>query len=91
MAIDFSASDTQVELQRNARAFACRHLAGVNSCTTMRPLAGLLQDAVCFPLYDGGNMGGRRCRWHDLFRRPGYDPLAAAAGLPSVRTDEVTR
>jgi nitroalkane oxidase len=53
-------------------------LVGVDSYTDMLPLAGLMQDALCFPLYDGGNMGVRRRQLHDLFRTPGYDPMAAA-------------
>lgn len=59
-------------------------LVGVDSYTNLHPLAGLMQDALCFPLYDGGNMGVRRRQLHDLFRQPGYDPLAAAAGRPSL-------
>ncbi|HUN58473.1 MAG TPA: acyl-CoA dehydrogenase family protein [Candidatus Binataceae bacterium] len=53
-------------------------LVGVDSYTDMLPLAGLMQDALCFPLYDGGNMGVRRRQLHNLFRAPGYDPMAAA-------------
>jgi alkylation response protein AidB-like acyl-CoA dehydrogenase len=53
-------------------------LVGVDSYTDMLPLAGLMQDALCFPLYDGGNMGVRRRQLHNLFRTPGYDPMAAA-------------
>jgi alkylation response protein AidB-like acyl-CoA dehydrogenase len=59
-------------------------LVGVDSYTDLTPLAGLMQDALCFPLYDGGNMGVRRRQLHKLFRTPGYDPLAAARGEPSV-------
>jgi alkylation response protein AidB-like acyl-CoA dehydrogenase len=55
-------------------------LVGVDSYTDMTPLAGLMQDALCFPLYDGGNMGVRRRQLHNLFRAPGYDPMAAAEG-----------
>jgi hypothetical protein len=52
----------------------------------MTPLAGLMQDALCFPLYDGGNMGVRRRQLHNLFRTPGYDPMAAAEGRLSPRS-----
>ncbi len=54
-------------------------LVGVNSYVSeLTPLAGLMQEALCFPLYDGGNMGVRR-RWlHKMFRTPGYDPMAAS-------------
>jgi alkylation response protein AidB-like acyl-CoA dehydrogenase len=55
-------------------------IVGVESYTDLHPLAGLMQDALCFPLYDGGNMGIRRRQLHQLLRRPNYDPLAAAEG-----------
>ncbi len=57
-------------------------LVGVDSYTDLLPLAALMQDALCFPLYDGGNMGVRRRQLHRLFQRPGYDPMAAAEGRP---------
>lgn len=53
-------------------------LVGVDSYTDMYPLAGLLQDALCFPLYDGGNMGVRRRQLHQIFRKDGYDAMEAA-------------
>ncbi|MGY4573683.1 acyl-CoA dehydrogenase family protein [Bradyrhizobium sp. USDA 3256] len=55
-------------------------LVGVNSYTDMFPLAGLMQDALCFPLYDGGNMGVRRRQLHAMFRSANYDGLASAEG-----------
>jgi alkylation response protein AidB-like acyl-CoA dehydrogenase len=55
-------------------------LVGVDSYTDLHPLASLMQDALCFPLYDGGNMGVRRRQLHMLFKHPDYDPLAAAEG-----------
>ena len=60
-------------------------LVGIDSYTDMLPLAGLMQDALCFPLYDGGNMGVRRRQLHNLFRTPGYDPMAAAENRLSPR------
>jgi alkylation response protein AidB-like acyl-CoA dehydrogenase len=53
-------------------------LVGVNSYSDLSPLSGLMQDALCFPLYDGGNMGVRRRQLHTMFKTPGYDPMAAA-------------
>ena len=55
-------------------------LVGVDSYTDLTPLAGLMQDALCFPLYDGGNMGVRRRQLHSKFKQPGYDPMASAEG-----------
>lgn len=60
-------------------------LVGIDSYTDMQPLAGLMQDALAFPLYDGGNMGVRRRQLHALLRSPGYDPMAAAEGRPPAR------
>tara|TARA_R110000850_G_scaffold67188_4_gene149622 strand:- start:6103 stop:7353 length:1251 start_codon:yes stop_codon:yes gene_type:complete len=55
-------------------------LVGVDSYTDLSPLSGLIQDALCFPLYDGGNMGVRRRQLHQRFMRAGYDPMASAEG-----------
>ena len=55
-------------------------LVGVDSYTDLTPLAGLMQDALCFPLYDGGNMGVRRRQLHNKFKQPDYDPMASAEG-----------
>jgi alkylation response protein AidB-like acyl-CoA dehydrogenase len=60
-------------------------LVGVDSYTELTPLASLLQDALCFPLYDGGNMGVRRRQLHRIFQTPGYDPMAAAEGRAQPR------
>ncbi len=53
-------------------------LVGVDSYTDLSPLSGLMQDALCFPLYDGGNMGVRRRQLHHKFMRADYDSLASA-------------
>lgn len=55
-------------------------LVGVDSYTDLSPLSGLIQDALCFPLYDGGNMGVRRRQLHQRLKAPGYDPMASAEG-----------
>jgi nitroalkane oxidase len=41
-------------------------VVGVDSYTDMHPLAELMNDAICFPLYDGGNMGARRRQLHSI-------------------------
>ncbi|WP_370207654.1 acyl-CoA dehydrogenase family protein [Aeromicrobium sp.] len=53
-------------------------LVGVDSYTTMTPIAGIMQDVLCFPVYDGGNMGVRRRHLHEMLLEATYDPLAAA-------------
>jgi alkylation response protein AidB-like acyl-CoA dehydrogenase len=62
-------------------------LVGVDSYTDMHPLASLMQDALCFPLYDGGNMGVRRRQLHQMIKSPSYDPLAAAEGTYGGRPE----
>lgn len=51
-------------------------VVGVDSYDQDLPLAGLLADALAFPIFDGGNMGVRRRQLHTLLKNPGYDPLA---------------
>jgi alkylation response protein AidB-like acyl-CoA dehydrogenase len=55
-------------------------VVGIDSYDHGTPLAGLLQDALAFPLFDGGNLGVRRRQLHDLFKQPAYDPLATTGG-----------
>src|SRR5689334_23029294 len=43
-------------------------VVGVDSYTDMHPLAELMNDAMCFPLYDGGNMGARRRQLHSIIK-----------------------
>lgn len=53
-------------------------LVGVDAYSDMYPLAALMQDALAFPLYDGGNLGVRRRALHTLMAAPGYDAMACA-------------
>jgi len=55
---------------------------GIDSYTDGQPLAELLQDALAYPLFDGGNVGVRRVQLQRMMSAPGYDPLAAAEGRP---------
>lgn len=53
-------------------------VVGIDSYNHDIPLAGLLQDALAYPLFDGGNMGVRRRQLHQLMKGPQYDSLAAS-------------
>ena len=53
-------------------------VVGIESYDRETPLAGLLQDALALPIFDGGNMGVRRRQLHTMFRSSAYDPLAAS-------------
>ncbi|MCG6204541.1 acyl-CoA dehydrogenase family protein [Rhodopseudomonas sp. HC1] len=55
-------------------------VVGVDSYTDMHPLAELMNDAMCFPLYDGGNMGARRRQLHSILKSDAYDPHFAPYG-----------
>lgn len=55
-------------------------LVGVDSYTDMHPLAELMNDAMCFPLYDGGNMGARRRNLHNIIKGASYNSLTAPYG-----------
>ncbi|WP_405772503.1 acyl-CoA dehydrogenase family protein [Streptomyces sp. NBC_00080] len=69
------ASETAVQVVYDAM-----RAVGAEAYTTARPLGGLLQDVLAYPLFDGGNVGVRRPQLQRLFARPGYDQLAAAEG-----------
>ena len=49
---------------------------GIQSYGHELPLGRILQDALAYPLFDGGNMGVRRRQLHAMLRDPSYDPLA---------------
>jgi alkylation response protein AidB-like acyl-CoA dehydrogenase len=80
-------SPASVELSLQAKVFGSEtavrvisdlmRVVGIDSYDHDLPLAGLMQDALVLPLFDGGNMGVRRRQLHELLKTPGYDPLAA--------------
>ncbi|MBB3156615.1 acyl-CoA dehydrogenase [Microbacterium proteolyticum] len=59
-------------------------LVGVDSYGDRSHLGGIMQDVLCLPIYDGGNMGVRRRHLHEMLREPGYDHLAASENRLSV-------
>ena len=58
-------------------------VVGIDSYDHDLPLAGLMQDALVLPIFDGGNMGVRRRQLHDLMKGAGYDPLATCGAAAS--------
>lgn len=56
-------------------------LVGINSYLRDYPLERHMRDALCFPIYDAGNMGMQRRRLHGIMADPGYDPMALAENL----------
>jgi alkylation response protein AidB-like acyl-CoA dehydrogenase len=53
-------------------------VVGIESYDRETPFAGLLQDALALPIFDGGNIGVRRRQLHSMLMRGDYDPLAAS-------------
>lgn len=61
--------------------YDCMQVVGIASYTRhLTPLERLMRNAMCFPLYDGGNRGVRRRQLHEMFQQPGYDSMLAAHG-----------
>jgi len=61
--------------------YDCMQIVGIASYTKgMTPLDGLMRNAMCFPLYDGGNRGVRRRQLHEILQKPGYNSMLAARG-----------
>ncbi len=56
-------------------------VVGINSYLKDYPLQKHMRDALCFPIYDAGNMGMQRRRLHGIIADPGYDPMAFAQNL----------
>ncbi|MEV0225515.1 acyl-CoA dehydrogenase family protein [Streptomyces sp. NPDC050704] len=49
-------------------------VVGIDSYSHENPLAEILQDALVYPLFDGGNLGVRRRQLHAILSDPAYDP-----------------
>jgi butyryl-CoA dehydrogenase len=58
-------------------------VVGIDSYDHEAPLGHLLQDALALPIFDGGNIGVRRCQLHNLLKRSDYDALLASANCES--------
>jgi alkylation response protein AidB-like acyl-CoA dehydrogenase len=53
-------------------------IVGVTSYSVKMPFGRLMEDALCMPLFDGGNIGVRRRQLQKLMTEAGYDPQSAA-------------
>jgi len=56
-------------------------LMGINSYLRDYPMEKYMRDALCFPIYDAGNMGMQRRRLHGIMADPDYAPMAFAENL----------
>ncbi|MFK0283145.1 acyl-CoA dehydrogenase family protein [Streptomyces sp. NPDC090499] len=55
-------------------------VVGIESYHHGNPLAEILQDALVYPLFDGGNLGVRRRQLHTMLSDASYDPSATYLG-----------
>ncbi|MDQ1046301.1 acyl-CoA dehydrogenase family protein [Streptomyces sp. V4I2] len=55
-------------------------VVGIDSYSHENPLAEILQDALVYPLFDGGNLGVRRRQLHAMLSDPTYDPSSTYLG-----------
>lgn len=53
-------------------------VVGVEAYRERAGLMELLQDAMAYPLFDGGNVGVRRLQLQRILSDPDYDPMASA-------------
>ncbi|MFD5389743.1 acyl-CoA dehydrogenase family protein [Streptomyces sp. NPDC127074] len=58
-------------------------VVGIESYSQENPLAEILQDALAYPMFDGGNLGVRRRQLHAILSDPAYDPSATYLGTAS--------
>jgi len=56
-------------------------LMGINSYIKDYPLEKNMRDALCFPIYDAGNMGMQRRRLHGIMAHSSYNPMSLAQNL----------
>lgn len=57
---------------------------GINSYLRDYPIERHMRDALCFPIYDAGNMGMQRRRLHGILADPDYNPMAFAENLATT-------
>lgn len=76
------ASETAVEA-----VWDCMRVVGADAYSLHLPLAGLLQDVIAYPLFEGSNMGVRRRHLQSLLSSERYDPLATMAVPAATEPD----
>lgn len=55
----------------------CMSVVGISAYKEEMGLIKILQDAVCLPLFDRGNVGVRRRQIEKILQKDGYEPWAA--------------
>ena len=56
--------------------YTCMRIMGVNSYDRDHPLEKYMREALCFPIYDAGNIGMQRRKIHGAMAHDSFDPRA---------------
>lgn len=60
---------------------------GISSYAKDLQFAQFLNDAICLPLFDGGNIGIRRRQIGNIFAADGYEPWSASYGPQDIAVE----
>ena len=67
----------------------CMRIMGVNSYDRANPLEKAMREALCFPIYDAGNIGMQRRKIHGVMADESFDPQAFLNMKPMRFTKEM--
>jgi alkylation response protein AidB-like acyl-CoA dehydrogenase len=67
----------------------CMRIMGVNSYDRSHPLEKYMREALCFPIYDAGNIGMQRRKVHGVMAHDSFDPRAFLDNKRMVFTKEM--
>ena len=68
----------------------CMRIVGVNSYDRENhPLEKYMREALCFPIYDAGNIGMQRRKVHGVMAHPSFDPRAVVDTKRIIFTKEM--
>ena len=66
--------------------YTCMRIMGVNSYDRDSPLEKLMREALCFPIYDAGNIGMQRRKIHGVMAHESFNPRAFLESEPMIFT-----
>jgi alkylation response protein AidB-like acyl-CoA dehydrogenase len=67
----------------------CMRIMGVNSYDRSHPLEKYMREALCFPIYDAGNIGMQRRKIHGVMADDSFDPRAFLENRKMAFTKEM--
>jgi hypothetical protein len=62
---------------------------GVNSYDKSHPLEKYMREALCFPIYDAGNIGMQRRKIHGVMANDAFDPRAVLNNKAMIFSKEM--